>query len=202
MIRVKICGLTNLPDARAAARLGADALGFIFAASPRQVDPETVRAIIARLPVFPLTVGLFVNAEPEMVEDYRRFCRLDAVQLHGAETEETVARTPGRVIKALRVGPDRPVDAGAYPGATLLLDAYSPVAVGGTGQTFDWDLALEAARERDVILAGGLYPDNVALAAARVRPFGVDVSSGVELKKGKKDHDQLARFIGAAKNAL
>ena len=202
MIRVKICGLTNLDDALAAARLGADALGFIFAASPRRVEPEAVRAIIDRLPVFPLTVGVFLDAEPELVEEYRLRCRLDAVQLHGSETEETVARTPGRVIKALRVGPDRPVDVRAYPGATLLLDAYSPVAAGGTGQTFDWDLALEAARERDVILAGGLNPDNVALAATRVRPFGVDVSSGVELKKGKKDHDQLARFIGAAKIAL
>ena len=155
MTRVKICGLTNLEDALAAVRLGADALGFVLAESPRRVSPERVREIIDRLPIFPLRVGVFVDADPALVEDCRRCCRLDAVQLHGRESEESVAQTRGRVIKAVRMGPGRGVDIRAYPGATLLLDAWSPDAAGGTGQTFDWKLALEAAGQREIILAGG-----------------------------------------------
>ena len=202
MTRVKICGLTNLEDALAAARLGADALGFVLAQSPRRMSPERVREIIDRLPIFPLRVGVFVDADPALVEDCRRCCRLDAVQLHGRESEETVARTRGRVIKAIRMEPGRGVDIRAYPGATLLLDAWSPHAAGGTGQTFDWKLALEAAGQRGIILAGGLGPKNVAQAVARVRPLGVDASSGVEIRKGKKDHDLLASFIANAQKSL
>jgi len=199
MVRVKVCGLTCLEDARAAAEAGADALGFVLAPSPRRITPEQVREIVRRLPPLVLTVGVFVDEPMVRVSEIRRFCGLDAVQLHGRESEVQVKALGGRVIKALRVG-DRPMKCQAlYPTATLLLDTFVPDRPGGTGRVFDWNLALEPARERPIILAGGLRPDNVAEAIRFVKPYAVDVSSGVEHQPGRKDHDQMADFIRQAK---
>jgi len=193
--RIKICGITNLDDALAACRMGADALGFVLAPSPRQVSPEQARAIIAALPPLVNTVGVFVDATPVEVSELRRFCGLDWVQLHGDENEDYAAALGRRVIKALRVSVERIPDAAAYPGCPLLLDTYHPQAVGGTGQSFDWSLAQAVARQRPIILAGGLTPDNVSRAIKQVQPFAVDVSSGVEKQKGVKDHERIASFI-------
>lgn len=193
--RIKICGITNLADALAACRLGADALGFVLAPSPRRVSPEAARDIIAQLPPLVSTVGVFVDAPLVEVNELRRFCGLDWVQLHGEEDEDQAASLGRRVIKALRVSAERRPDPAAYPGCALLLDTYHPQAVGGTGQSFDWGLAQGIARQRPIILAGGLTPDNVARAIKQVQPFAVDVSSGVEKEKGVKDHERIASFI-------
>ena len=198
-VRVKICGITNVEDALAACAAGADALGLVLAPSSRQITPQRAAEIIAALPPLVQTVGVFVDQDPALVEEIRRRCGLDLIQLHGQEDENTAARWGRRAIKALRPREGVPLDLAAYPQATWLLDTYHPSAVGGTGLTFDWSLALEPARQRRLILAGGLTPDNVASAVAQVRPYAVDVSSGVEKEPGRKDHDKVARFIANAK---
>lgn len=198
MVRVKICGLTSLEDATMAVALGADALGFVFAESPRRVSPELVRRIVRALPPLALTVGVFVDESVKEVQRVREFCGLDYVQLHGRESQNAALRLGRRVIKALAVE-DAPPPLEAYPKATLLLDAPKGRPRAGRGPGFDWKLALEAARRRPVILAGGLNPDNVRLAVQTVRPFAVDVSSGVEKEPGRKDHARVAAFIARAK---
>jgi len=199
VVRVKICGITCLEDALAAANLGADAVGFVFAASPRQVDPEAVRAIVSQLPPFVTAVGVFVNESVSRIQELRSFCRLDLVQLHGNETEKVVAQLGSRVIKAVTVGIETPSDVDGYGNATLLLDTYSAAAPGGTGKSFDWSLAVGVAKKRPILLAGGLTPENVVQAIKMVRPYGVDVSSGVEIGPGRKDHARIEQFIRAAK---
>lgn len=199
MIKVKICGITRLKDATACALMGADFIGFVFAPSPRRISPEEARSIIGDLPLPVKTVGVFVNEQLERIREIRDFCGLDAVQLHGDETEEMIAELDGMVIKALRIGSNGEPDHDAYPNATLLLDTYSPQARGGTGKTFDWNLAVPIARKRPIFLAGGLTPENVADAVQRVRPYALDISSGVELAPGRKDHAKLERFISRAK---
>ncbi len=199
MVRVKICGLTNLEDALAAAECGADALGFVFASSPRRVDPETVRKITGQMPSFVLSVGVFVDEKTSVVKEIREYCGLDAVQLHGHETEEEAAAIGGRIIKAVRPGCSVAVAKKIFPSATLLLDTYVPGLAGGSGACFDWSLAMEPARQRPVILAGGLNPENVAEAVGTVGPYAVDVASGVEKEPGRKDHDKLESFIQRAK---
>ena len=199
MVRVKICGITSVEDAEAATRLGADALGFVFAPSPRRVTPDQARRIIGGLRPLVLTVGVFVCAEAEEMMEMKRYCGLDVLQLHGDESEETAARLVGRVFKALKVGRNGPPRGGCYPSAVLLLDTESARASGGTGRTFDWSSAAELARERPIILAGGLTPENVRQAIEAVQPYAVDVSSGVEIEPGRKDHDKVARFIQKAK---
>ncbi|MBM4325948.1 MAG: phosphoribosylanthranilate isomerase [Deltaproteobacteria bacterium] len=199
MVRVKICGITRLEDALAAVNFGVDALGFVFATSPRQVAPETVQAIVSQLPPFVTTVGVFVNEKVSRIEELRSFCRFDLVQLHGDETEEMAAQLGPRVIKAVRVRSDAPADVQRYGKATLLLDAYSPGAAGGAGKTFDWGVAVAVAKKRPIVLAGGLTPENVAQAIETVRPYGVDVSSGVEIGPGRKGHAKIEHFIRAAK---
>lgn len=198
MVRVKICGLTSLEDATMAVALGADALGFVFAESPRRVSPELVRRIVRALPPLALTVGVFVDESVKEVQRVREFCGLDYVQLHGRESQSAALRLGRRVIKALVID-DAPPPAEAYPKATLLLDAPKGRPRPARGPGFDWSLALEAARRRPVILAGGLNPDNVRLAVQTVRPFAVDVSSGVEKEPGRKDHARVAAFIARAK---
>lgn len=199
MVKVKVCGITNVNDGMACATMGADFIGFVFAPSPRRVTPEQARAVIDQLPVPVKTVGIFVNEDPEKIRQIRGFCGLDAVQLHGDESEDMVAELGGSVIKALRVGSHGEPDPNAYPNATLLLDAYCPQARGGTGTTFDWNLAAATAKRRRVILAGGLTPENVIEAVQTVHPYAVDVSSGVESAPGRKDHAKLERFIRRAK---
>jgi phosphoribosylanthranilate isomerase len=201
MIRVKICGITNLDDALAAIDAGADALGFVFfEKSPRHVNPMQASAIIAKLPPFVQTVGLFVNEEAELVNWTADFCGLDIVQLHGDEEPEYCPEIRRRVIKAFRVKDAASlVSLRRYNVAGILLDAWSPAAPGGTGETFNWDLAREAAAGGRLILAGGLTPDNVRQAVEQVLPYSVDVSSGVEAAPGKKDSEKVREFIRNAK---
>ena len=202
MVLVKICGLTNIEDALAAAELGADVLGFVFAPSPRRIEPDQAAEIISQLHPPILTAGVFVNESPFRVQVIRDLCRLDIVQLHGDENEEAAAFVNGRVIKAIRMdGRFRPW-AAIYPKALLLLETHRPGRAGGTGQTFDWRLAIEPARQRPIILAGGLTPENVKSAVEMVQPYGVDVSSGVEKEMGRKDHVKLRDFIRRAKRGL
>lgn len=203
--RVKICGITNLEDALHAVRCGADALGFVFhPGSPRWIRPEQVRGIIEGLPPFITTVGLFVNQPTEEVRKIGDFCHLDVIQLHGDETPKMcLGLVPFRVVKALRLR-----DAGSLDGvdqyvvSAVLLDAWVPDRFGGTGHRCDWQLAAEVARGRLTILAGGLDPDCIAEAVRTVRPYAVDVSSGVESSPGIKDPDKVAAFIRNAKGTL
>jgi len=191
---VKICGITRLDDAEAAVEAGASAIGFVFwPTSPRFVDPYRARAIAARLLPFVTPVGLFVNQPCEHVNAVASLVRLGAVQLHGDETPEFAASIAAPVIRALSIE-----KADAWPeGTTLLLDAHDPVQRGGTGRTIDWTAAAAIASRRRVLLAGGLTPENVAEAIARVRPFGIDVSSGVERAPGIKDHQRLRALFEA-----
>jgi len=191
---VKVCGVTRLDDAYAAVEAGASAVGFVFwPHSPRFVDPYRARAIAARLPPFVTAVGLFVNQPVGYVNGVASLVRLGAVQLHGDETPEFAASIAAPVIKALAV--ER---AGGWPaGTTLLLDAHDPVKRGGTGRVIDWSAAAAVAARRRVLLAGGLTPENIADAIARVRPFGVDVSSGVERAPGIKDPARIRALFEA-----
>ena len=201
MTRVKICGITNLDDALAAVDAGADALGFVFfEKSPRNVNPMQASAIIAKLPPFVQTVGLFVNEEAERVNWTADFCGLDVIQLHGDEEPDYCPEIRRRVIKAFRVKDAASlVSLQRYRVAGILLDAWSPAAPGGTGETFNWGLAKDAAECGRLILAGGLTPDNVRGAVEQVKPYAVDVSSGVEAAPGKKDRDKVREFISRAK---
>jgi len=191
MIKVKICGITNLDDASLAVRLGADALGFIFAPSPRRVDPETAHDIIRHIPPFVKAVGVFVDEDPESIDKVITFCGIDLVQLHGNEPPEICGRFMPRTIKALRIADESVIrSAVAYKGKVkaLLLDSYSEKMAGGTGKGFDWDIAISIRDSAGIpiILAGGLGPSNIEEAISRVRPYAVDVNSGVEEKPGKK----------------
>ena len=201
MIKVKICGITNIEDALAAVEAGADALGFVFfERSPRNISPEQAVAIIRRLPPFVQTVGLFVNEELATVNSIADQCGLDVVQLHGEESPEFCAGVRRRVIKAFRVKDSSSLDQiEDYNIAACLLDAWSPLAHGGTGKTFNWEIAATASASKCIILAGGLTPGNVADAVKAVRPYAVDVSSGVESAPGYKDKRKLIEFIHNAK---
>jgi phosphoribosylanthranilate isomerase len=206
MIRVKICGITNWPDARAACDAGADLIGLNFyEKSLRRVSTADAAQIRSKLPGGVEAVGVFVNSSPAEITSLRSFVRFNAAQLHGDEGPEVVsqvART-GPVIKAFRV------DAGfsfstfdAYPGVfAFLFDAVRTGQYGGTGQTTDWDLARRAAASHRIILAGGLTPENVGAAVRLVRPYAVDVASGVESRPGKKDPAKLAEFLQEVRRA-
>jgi indole-3-glycerol phosphate synthase/phosphoribosylanthranilate isomerase len=203
---VKICGITSVDDARAAVRVGADAVGFVFwPGSPRRVDVATARSIAAALPPFVLRVGVFVDAPREELARVADAVGLDVLQLHGDEPPEALEGLPRRAFKALRVGSDfRPEDALRYEGrvAGILLDTRHAAAPGGTGRTFDWSL-VQPVREKAsyLVLAGGLTPDNVRDAIKAVRPDAVDVSSGVEASPGKKDVAKMRAFIGAVRSS-
>ncbi|HRZ94512.1 MAG TPA: phosphoribosylanthranilate isomerase [Candidatus Paceibacterota bacterium] len=201
-IRIKICGITNPDDARDAVAAGADALGFVFhLASPRAIQPAAAAAIIQKLPPFIGKVGVFVDATAEEIEAVARQTGIDTVQLHGAESAAFCARIGRPVIKGFRVRDAASIASlEEYRTAAWLLDAFVPGQEGGTGVRFDWDLAAAAVlRGRPVILAGGLSPDNVAEAIARVRPYAVDVSSGVERGPGRKDAARMRAFVEAAR---
>jgi phosphoribosylanthranilate isomerase len=200
---VKICGITRLEDARAAVKAGANALGFVFwPESRRFIDPYRARAIVSMLPPFVAAVGVFVNQPAEYVSSVASLVRLGAVQLHGDETVPYSADLGRAVIKAVAVGEQAPaVD--LWPShVTLLLDVHDPVRRGGTGRLVDWSAAAAIAATRRVILAGGLEPGNVAEAIDRVRPFGIDVSSGVERSPGVKDHERIEALFEAVQRAV
>ena len=197
---VKICGITRLEDAEAAVACGAGALGFVFwPKSPRFVDPFRARAIVAALPPFVATVGVFVNQPADYVNGVASLVGLSAVQLHGDETAAFAGLMRRPVIKAIGLGHNGTGEIAAVWSErfTILLDAHDPEQRGGTGQTIDWTTAARVAGERRVLLAGGLTPDNAAEAVGRVRPFGIDVSSGVEAKPGVKDHGKLRDLFHA-----
>jgi phosphoribosylanthranilate isomerase len=199
-VRVKICGLTRLEDALLAARLGADALGFNFwRGSKRFIEPEAARAIVDRLPPFVTPVGVFVNQPPTEVLATAALAGVAAVQLHGDEPYEDCNGYPIPAVKAVRVaGPESLSELHRYRVKAFLLDAPS-AGFGGSGATFDWALARSAAERFTVILAGGLHEANVQDAIRAVRPFAVDVASGVESAPGVKDPAKLERFITRAK---
>jgi len=197
MVKVKICGITNPEDALAAIALGADALGFVFyTRSPRRVTPEQAAAIVSRLPPFIAKVGVFVDEKLERVQEIMNLCSLDYAQLHGSESPEYCQKLGHRAIKAFRVNDESILEQlSDYKVVAILLDSYNPDMFGGTGRAFNWEIAARAARSNCVILSGGLTPQNVAQAIKIVKPYAVDVSSGVEASQGKKDHAKLKAFI-------
>jgi phosphoribosylanthranilate isomerase len=201
MVRIKICGITNLEDALLAAEMGAQALGFIFyPPSPRKVDPEAAREIIRQLPPLVLSVGVFVNEEAAVVQELAARVGLDWVQLHGQESPEYCRSLGRRVLKGFRMKDEASLqELPAYRGAVqaFLLDTYKHGQTGGTGEAFNWELARKAKRYGPIVLAGGLTADNVAQAVATVRPQAVDVASGVEAAPGKKDPEKLRAFFRA-----
>ena len=201
MLRIKICGITNVDDALHAVDAGADALGFIFyPESPRYVTPDTVRSIIERLPPFTTSIGVFVNADRDGIQQVIRECGLSLVQLHGDESPGDCLALGRPVIKAIRLrSRDDVTRMSEYAVRGFVLDAFVEGTWGGTGKMLDWGLAREATRYGPTILAGGLTPDNVGRAVAEVHPYGVDVSSGVEISPGKKDSEKVRRFIVAAR---
>jgi phosphoribosylanthranilate isomerase len=197
---IKICGITRLEDAEAAVAAGAAAIGFVFwPQSPRFIDPYRARIVAAALPPLVTAVGVFVNQPLDYVNGVASLVRLGAAQLHGDETPAFAARVSVPVMKAVSPGDGK---VGAWPlRVRLLLDVHDPVARGGTGRTVDWSRAADIASQREVVLAGGLTPDNVAEAIARVRPYGIDVSSGVERAPGIKDHGRLRALFEAVHDA-
>ncbi len=203
MVHIKICGMTNLEDALAAAEYGADAVGFVFAPeSPRYITPEAAGKIVAALPAFVQTVGVFTAGDVNEIRHAIDACGIDRIQFHGTFPDETVRLFSNRAIHVIRVQDESSLLLiPPYPVRALLLDCYQDQLLGGTGQSFDWNIAVAAKRLGPIILAGGLTPDNVQGAIVRVQPYGVDVSSGVEATKGKKDRKKLAAFIRAAKEA-
>ncbi len=196
--RVKICGITRPEDGVRAALLGADAIGLVFyAPSPRAVSVGRAAEIVASLPPFVTRVGLFVNAAPAEVAAVLEGVRLDLLQFHGEEHEVDCLGFGLPYLKAITMRPGLDVAAAvaAYPSASgILLDAYHPAVPGGSGESFDWD-RVPNERPAPIVLAGGLTPANVAAAVRTVRPYAVDVSSGVEAAKGIKDADKMAEFI-------
>jgi phosphoribosylanthranilate isomerase len=204
IVRIKICGITNTEDAMAAADLGADAVGFVFASSPRRISPGKAQKIIMALPPLVQTVGVFVDEDPEKVASTAALCRLDLLQFHGEESASYCRRFGQRVIKAIRVkGWEDIKNCSAFSSAVnaFLLDTYMPGKRGGTGCAFDWNLALEAKQYGPIILAGGLDPENVAEAIGVVKPYAVDASSSLEIEPGIKDHQKIARFVQAVRQA-
>jgi phosphoribosylanthranilate isomerase len=203
MVFTKVCGITNPGDARVAVDAGADAIGLIFAESPRKVSREEARKVSIALPENILKVGVFVDAEPGEVLQIAREVGLDLAQLHGDETPETVAaiRNAGLpVMKALRVRNTEALGAlERYEVDLFMLDAWSARARGGTGETFDWGLAKSVKGRGNIVVSGGLTPENVREAVEFFEPYGVDASSSLEERPGKKSGERVRRFVRAAK---
>lgn len=200
MVRIKICGLTNEEDARAAVDCGAAALGFVFAPSPRQIKKTAAKEIIERIPPWITIVGVFVNESNEKIIQTASFCGLDNIQLHGEESPEQCEELMKNGLKVIKVlHPKTEVDLKIikeYKVKGIHLDTYDKEKAGGTGKAFNWDLAIAAKKyKQPIILAGGLDPDNIAVAIEKVKPYGVDVSSGVEQYPGKKDLVKMEKFI-------
>lgn len=210
--RVKICGLTSPADVEAAVRAGADAVGFVFAESPRRVSPQKARELARAVPPFVVRVGVFVDETYDAAARIAEDAGLHVIQLHGRADEALILRLQRlgyQVAQAVRMRDERDVNAVAGTAAdAVLLDTFSPGRAGGTGRTFDWRLARAAMAALDargkrlpVVLAGGLTPENVADAVRTVRPFAVDVSSGVETAPGRKCPEKMQRFVRKVREA-
>ncbi len=199
MIKIKICGITNKEDALWAVNLKVDALGFIFADSPRRVEPEIVQKIIELLPPFISSVGVFVNQDRKKVEEIAESCGLTTLQFHGEESSSYCEGFKQKILKALRIeNKDILEKAIQYKDKVdaYLLDTYSPSKYGGTGKTFDWRIAKEIKKfGLPIILSGGLNPKNIREAISEVEPYGVDASSGIEERPGKKNMEKLINFV-------
>ncbi|MEN8258375.1 MAG: phosphoribosylanthranilate isomerase [Thermodesulfobacteriota bacterium] len=197
--RVKICGMTEPFEVRKAVEAGVDALGFIFVKeSPRAIDPEVAKEIIAELPPFVDAVGVFMNQDPEVVSELVHYCGLTVIQLHGQEPPEYCEVMPGRVIKAFQVKPDMASEfLEPYNDVVraFLLDTYHKEMAGGTGETFDWSLVEKLKPRKPLILAGGLNVDNVGAAIKQIQPFAVDVNSGIEISPGRKDPEKIKELF-------
>jgi phosphoribosylanthranilate isomerase len=198
-VKIKICGITASEEAAIAVELGVDALGFIFAESPRRIAPQKALAIIRELPPFVKSVGVFVNETPDVIREITHHCGLDLVQLHGEESPDLCLSLMPYTIKALRLKDDSSPQAGmAYYGKVraLLLDTYAADMAGGTGRTFDWNLAVKIKKlPIPIILSGGLGPSNIRAAIRTVEPYAVDVNSGVEERPGKKSPELIKTLI-------
>ena len=202
--KIKICGITNLADALAAVEAGADALGLNFyEKSPRHVSIKTATEISKQLPPFVMRAGVFVNADEDLITRAIGECSLSLLQFHGDEPPEFCTQFGLMSMKAFRIRDEKSLEElPKFHTDAYLLDAYSPEARGGTGEKFNWDLAVEAQKfGKPIFLAGGLTPENVPDAVRKVKPFGVDVSSGVESSPGKKDHAKVRAFIQATRAA-
>ena len=197
MTRVKVCGITNLEDAWTAIEAGTDALGFVFVPNtPRYIEPDDANTIMRQIPPLVTTIGLFVNAGSTQIRDVAKNCRLDAIQLHGNESPELCHSLNLRIIKAFRIKESEPLNIlSKFQVDAYLLDTYVKGILGGTGKTFDWNLACHAKKYGQIILAGGLNPSNVSTAINQVKPYAVDVSSGVEAEPGRKDPKKVRDFI-------
>lgn len=194
MVRVKICGITNLEDALNAVGLGVDALGFVFAPSPREIRPNKAKEIIEKLPPWVSTVGVFVDEKPGRVMQVVSQCRLDYVQLHGDETPEYCEELDIKIIKTIKTDIKKIPE---YKVSGILLDISK-----GTGKVYDWDLAVKAKKYgKPIILSGGLDPKNVGSAIKKVKPYAVDVSSDIESNPGKKDFEKMKKFLEGVENA-
>ena len=203
--RIKVCGMTDQADVGLAVAAGVDALGFIFAEkSPRRVEPDKVKALIGLVPPLVDTVGVFVNADPDLVADIIKYCGLTMVQLHGEEPVDYCELMPVRVLKSFAVGQGEVnPDIDRYDNVVqgYLLDTYHEKMAGGTGQSFDWGIVDGLNIPGPVFLAGGIGPENVEEAINAVRPFAVDVNSGVEIEPGKKDSEKIYALIEAVRRA-
>lgn len=191
-----------MEDAQAAADYGADALGFIFyKESKRYVDPKVAKSIVSALPPFITTVGVFVNHDLDEISQIKETTGIQVAQLHGDETPEFVSSLPIDAIKVIRVKDKSDLDKVAqYSAQAILFDTYSDKEYGGTGESFNWEILNDMSSSKSIILSGGLNPDNVLEAIQIVRPYAVDVSSGVEDTPGRKDHTKIKKFIEAIKN--
>lgn len=200
-VKVKVCGMTSLKDALVAVEEGADAVGFIFyKKSPRSVTMKIVREIVLELPPFVDTVGVFVDESAVQINKIADYCNLDIIQLHGDESPKFCKRIRRKVIKAFRIKDMQSVKKiSSFQVSGFLLDTFSENLHGGTGKVFDWNLVLPAKKFGPVIMAGGLTPNNVQQAVRQVRPYGVDVCSGVESEPGIKDHKKVRAFLKNAK---
>lgn len=202
MVRIKICGITNIEDALLSVDLGANALGFVFyKGSKRYIEPDNAKSIISKLPPFVTTVGVFANQELDELKKIKEKAGFDAFQLHGDESPDFCMKLEGKIIKAIRVKDSiDPKEVESYPAQAILFDNYSAEAYGGTGETFGWEILKGFDTSKKIILSGGLTPENVAQAVKIVNPYAVDVSSGVEENPGRKNPNKLKRFIKAVRN--